>query len=54
MRKSDFARGILPVLFAFLLLAGCAPNLARQDVNEAMTRIEESEKSAPPIGQTGD
>jgi MSHA biogenesis protein MshL len=49
MRKSDFTRRILPVLFAFLLLAGCAPNLARQDVNEAMTRIEESEKSVPPI-----
>jgi MSHA type pilus biogenesis protein MshL len=49
MRKSDFTRGTLPVLFAFLLLAGCAPNLAKQDVNEAMTRIEESEQSAPPI-----
>jgi len=49
MRESELTRGILPVLVILLLLGGCAPNLARQDVNEAMTRIEESEKSAPPI-----
>lgn len=49
MRRSDLTRGALPVLVIFLLLSGCAPNLAKQDVNEAMTRIEESEKSAPPI-----
>ncbi|MGB2769934.1 MAG: hypothetical protein WBC88_09445 [Candidatus Zixiibacteriota bacterium] len=49
MRKSDLTRGILLVLFAFLLLSGCASNLAQQDVNEAMTRIEESDQTPPPI-----
>jgi MSHA type pilus biogenesis protein MshL len=49
MRKSELTRGILPLLFAFLLLCGCASNLAQKDVNEAMTRIEESDQTAPPI-----
>ena len=49
MIKSELTRGTLPILVVLLLLSGCAPNLARQDVDQAMTRIEESEKSAPPI-----
>jgi len=49
MRQSDFIGGILPVLLAFLLLCGCASNLTQRDVNEAMTRIEESDQTPPPI-----
>lgn len=49
MRQSDFIGGILPVFLTSLMLCGCASNLAQQDVNKAMTRIEESDQTPPPI-----
>ncbi|KPL00534.1 MAG: hypothetical protein AMJ91_04270 [candidate division Zixibacteria bacterium SM23_73_3] len=49
MRKSNSTKGILPVLIVFLFLSSCASNLAQQDVNQAMTRIEDREETPPPI-----
>ena len=49
MRKSSSTKEILPILFVFLFLCGCAPNLAQHDVEKAMTQIEESAETPPPV-----
>jgi MSHA biogenesis protein MshL len=49
MRKSSSTRGIVSVLFVFLLLCGCASNLAQQDVTKVMTQAEEEDRTPPPL-----
>jgi len=49
MRKFIFTREHLLLFFVFLFLGGCASNLAQQDVNKRMSRIEGSDEAPPPI-----
>jgi len=49
MKHGNLTMGGLCLLFAFLLLCGCASNLAQQDVDQAMNKIEESAEVPPPV-----
>jgi MSHA biogenesis protein MshL len=50
MKHGNLTMGGLWLFFAFLLLlCGCASNLAQQDVNQAMNKIEESAEVPPPV-----
>jgi MSHA biogenesis protein MshL len=49
MRKSNFPKGILPILFVFLFVCGCAPNLAKYDTSETISQTKESAETPPPI-----
>jgi MSHA biogenesis protein MshL len=49
MKKGTLTMGGLGLLFVFLLLCGCASNLAQQDVDQAMNKIEESAEVPPPV-----
>jgi MSHA biogenesis protein MshL len=49
MKHGNLTKGGLCLLFAFLLLCGCASNLAQQDVDLAMNKIEENAEVPPPV-----
>ena len=49
MRKSNFTKGIRGTFLVLIFLCGCASNLAQHDVEKAMTQIEESAETPPPV-----
>ena len=49
MRKSNSIEDILSILFVLLFLYGCAPNLARHDIEKAKSNTKESVESPPPV-----
>jgi MSHA type pilus biogenesis protein MshL len=49
MTGYSFLKGMLPLALVFLFVCGCASNLAHQDVTEAISQIEESDETPPPI-----
>lgn len=49
MRPYRLTRGAWPLFLVSLLLCGCASNLAQQDVEQAMNKIEVSAEIPPPV-----
>jgi MSHA biogenesis protein MshL len=49
MRRRNPTGAIRPVFLVFLVLCGCASNLAQQQVDQARTKIEESAAVPPPV-----
>jgi MSHA biogenesis protein MshL len=49
MRKSNLTKGIIPWLLVFLLICGCASNMARQKVKNEISDIEKTTITPPSM-----
>lgn len=49
MRKSNFQKRTLPILFVFLFLCACAPNFARYGMEDAISPTKKTNQAPPPI-----